>query len=81
METLVSNPYITDLIQIGPKEYAMKGMFADVFFALQDILNFTYVLKKPPDELWGSLQSDGTWTGMVRGLQDGRTDIGNSKVQ
>ena len=61
---------------IGPEEYTMKGMFAEVVFALQDILNFTYVLKKPPDGQWGSLQSDGTWNGMVRELQDERADIG-----
>ena len=58
----------------------MEGMFADVLFALQDILNFTYVLKRPPDGQWGSLQSDGTWSGMIRELQEERIDIGSTSL-
>ena len=73
--TLVSNPYITEMIPIAPGSFEMKGMFAEVFFALQGVLNFTFVLTKPPDGQWGALQSDGTWTGMVRELQEGRADI------
>ena len=73
--TLVSNPYITELIPTAPGNFEMKGMFAEVFFALQGVLNFTFILTRPPDGQWGSLQSDGTWTGMVRELQEGRADI------
>ena len=54
----------------------MKGMYADLFHALQSVLNFTYVLKESPDGQWGVLKSDGTWTGMIRELQEQRTDIG-----
>ena len=74
--SLVSNPYITEMIPIGPGTFTMTGMFAEVFFALQGVLNFTFTLTKSPDGQWGALQADGTWTGMVRELQDQRADIG-----
>ena len=78
--TELQKPYITEMIPTGsPGEFEMKGMYAEVFFALQYILNFTFVLTKPPDGQWGALQSDGTWTGMIRELQDEKTDIGNTK--
>ena len=51
-------------------------MYAELFFALQYVLNFTFVLTKPPDGQWGALQSDGTWTGAIRELQDEKADIG-----
>ena len=74
--TLPANPYITEM---NPTKYVgqfeIKGMFAEVFFALQYILNFTFVVTKSPDDQWGAIQSDGTWTGMVRELQEGRADI------
>ena len=28
-------------------------------------MNFTYTLIKPPDGQWGTIQPDGTWSGMV----------------
>ena len=60
-----------------PGEFEMKGMFPEVFFILQYALNFTFVVTKPPDGQWGAIQSDGTWSGMVRELQEDRADIGN----
>ena len=77
--SLVSNPYITEMIPIGPDRFTMKGMFAEVFFALQSVLNFTFTLTKSPDGQWGALQTDGSWTGMVRELQDKRADIGKNQ--
>ena len=38
-------------------------------------MNFTYTLFKPPDETWGAIQSDGTWTGMVNLLDNQDIDI------
>ena len=77
--TELQKPYITEMIPTGsPGEFEMKGMYAEVFFALQYILNFTFTVTKPPDGQWGGLQSDGTWTGMIRELQDERADIGNT---
>ena len=76
--TLVDVPYVTEMpVTVVPGEFEMKGMFPEVFFALQYALNFSFVVTKPPDRQWGALQSDGTWSGMVRELQEGRADIGN----
>ena len=76
--TLVSYPYITEMPRTAiPGEFEMKGMYADIFFALQYVLNFTFAITKPPDEQWGAIQSDGTWTGMVRELEQRKADIGN----
>ena len=44
-------------------------------FSLQGIMNFTYTLIKPPDEQWGSIQPDGTWSGMVKLLAKQDIDI------
>ena len=60
----------------NPGEFEFKGMYTELFFALQYVLNFTFVLTKPPDGQWGALQSDGTWTGAIRELQDEKADIG-----
>ena len=42
----------------------------------QDILNLTYELSTPPDMQFGSLNPDGTWTGMINELIHKRADIG-----
>ena len=80
--TLESMPYITRMDPIKGKEgfYTMQGMFAEVFFALQEIMNFSYTLQKPPDGNWGALQSDGSWTGMVKMLQNHQIDIGTTYI-
>jgi hypothetical protein len=38
-------------------------------------MNFTYTLIKPPDGQWGSIQADGTWSGMVNLLANQEIDI------
>ena len=38
-------------------------------------MNFTYTLIKPPDGQWGSIQADGTWSGMVNLLANQDVDI------
>ena len=58
----------------------MEGLFADVWFNLQYVMNFTYYLTKPPDGEWGAIQLDGTWSGMVNELQQQRADMGNIKI-
>ena len=42
----------------------------------QDTLNFTYTMKRPSDNSWGSLNPDGTWTGIVGELHTDQADIG-----
>jgi len=78
--TLESPPYLT--AHYGGhgtiEEPRMEGMFADIFHALQEKMNFTYDLGKPPDFEWGVVKSDepGAWTGMVGQLQRRDVDIG-----
>ena len=66
------------MVPIGPNTYKMYGMFAEVFDNLQEVMNFTYTLIKPPDGQWGSIQPDGSWSGMVGLLASGEVDIGMS---
>ena len=42
----------------------------------QQILNFTYDLTKPPDEQWGSIQPDNSWSGTVGMLIAEEIDMG-----
>ena len=42
----------------------------------QNLLNFTYILKKPLDGSWGALQEDGRWTGMIGELQRNEANFG-----
>ena len=57
-------------------DYGIDGLFPDVWHSLQEILNFTYTLNTPPDNKWGSLQSNGQWNGMIKELRQKRIDIG-----
>ena len=64
------------MIPIGSTgKYQMKGMFAEIFDGLQQVMNFTYDLEQPPDGQWGAIQPDGTWSGMVEMLRLGKIDI------
>ena len=74
---LESVPYITSMtpVQGQPGYFQMEGMFAEVFFALQEIMNFTFTLIQPPDMQWGALQADGSWSGIVNLLQTQQVDF------
>lgn len=75
--TLLSAPYVTKMEPNNVTgSYEMEGMFAEVFYALQDIMNFTFVLRPPPDGEWGGDLGNGSWSGMVGMLQRGEIDIG-----
>ena len=57
---LESVPYITSMkpVQDQPGYFQMEGMFAEVFFALQEIMNFTFTLIQPPDMQWVPLDNE-----------------------
>ena len=76
--TLKYAPYITELIPINKAgdEYEFEGLAADFFYNLQSILNFTYTITKPADGAWGSLQTDGSWNGMIGELHTQKADLG-----
>ena len=39
---------------------------------LQNLLNFTYKLRPPPDRQWGAKRADGSWTGIIGELDEKR---------
>ena len=53
-----------------------KGIFVDIFKELARLLNCTYVTIGPPDDAFGMLKGDGTWSGMVGQLDSKRVDLG-----
>ena len=40
-------------------------------------MNFTFSLKKSPDGQWGAILANGSWTGMVKDLQNDVFDVGS----
>ena len=57
---------------------SMSGMFPEVFFILQSILNFTFVFHQPEDGNWGNKveNASGTfWNGMIGQLQRREIDL------
>ena len=38
-------------------------------------MNFTYTLIQPPDGAYGSIQSDGSWNGMINLVHTQEADI------
>ena len=75
---LVDAPYIKTMTPVEgqPGFFHMDGMFADVYFCLQEKMNFTFTLIQPLDKQWGALQPDGSWSGMVNLLQTQQVDFG-----
>ena len=58
------------------EKYDIEGSFADLLHSLQSLMNFTYSLEPPPDNQWGGLQPNGTWSGMMRLVQEEIVDFG-----
>ena len=44
----------------------------------QNLLNFTYTLKKPNDGKYGALKENGRWTGMIGVLQRNEANFGKN---
>ena len=42
----------------------------------QHAMNFTFVVKKPEDGGFGAMNKNGTWTGMIGGVNKGEYDMG-----
>ena len=41
------------------------SIMLNVIEYLQKSLNFTWELKRPPDQLWGHQYENGSWSGMI----------------
>ncbi|KAA0195183.1 Ionotropic receptor 196, partial [Hyalella azteca] len=51
------------------------GWIPDFLKRIEQDLNFTCNLRLPPDRKWGTLNPDGTWTGMVGEVVAGRAEF------
>ena len=56
--------------------FSAKGSFQDLIDMMKAALNFTYTLRPPPDNQWGARESNGSWNGMIKLVQDKKVDIG-----
>ncbi|TRY63126.1 hypothetical protein TCAL_11659 [Tigriopus californicus] len=73
---LPSRPYLDlDCHNTSLNNCTISGMYADVFFVLRDILNFTYQFVQPPDDTWGTSDSEGAYNGMLGQLQRQEIDL------
>ena len=71
-------PYISSITYDPVEEiYDMEGSFADMLLLLKNTMNFTYKMIPPLNDQWGSLLSNGSWTGMIRQLKDELVDFSN----
>ena len=53
-----------------------KGIFVDIFKELARLLNCSYIAIGPPDDEFGALKGDGTWSGMIGQLDTKRVELG-----
>ena len=65
-------PSVTYIEDGCTSKNCFKGIFANVFHALADQMNFTFTIKRA--YMWGSV-TNGTWNGMVGMLNDKQADI------
>ncbi|GFT36808.1 lig_chan-Glu_bd domain-containing protein [Nephila pilipes] len=65
-------------IQIPPKEgkWKWRGYIFRIVNTLADIYNFSYTVKEADNRLYGMLQEDGTWSGMIGELVNKSMDMG-----
>ncbi|CAL1266948.1 unnamed protein product, partial [Larinioides sclopetarius] len=59
-----------------PGEWKWHGYIFRIVNILSDIFNFTYVVKEANDRLYGMLEEDGTWPGMIGELVNKTVDMG-----
>ena len=74
--TLGSLPYVSRTQNENGEIHLHNGMFVEIFKELSEMLNFSYTVTIPPDGEWGSMNDDGTWSGMVGQLATKTVDIG-----
>ncbi|XP_069169893.1 glutamate receptor-like [Procambarus clarkii] len=60
----------------GRKVLRFFSALAKVLQLLADTTNFTYTYVRPHDGIWGTQQSDGSWTGMVGIVRREEVEIG-----
>ncbi|CAL4102797.1 unnamed protein product, partial [Meganyctiphanes norvegica] len=53
-----------------------QGLKFEVLNELAAKLNFTYVVRPPPDGKWGARDENGNWNGMIKMVQDNEVVLG-----
>ena len=66
-------PWVLISKEAGEMKYS--GIMLKVLEFLQESLNFTITMARPPDGEWGVLDSSGNWSGMVGMLKRNEVDI------
>ena len=75
-ETLDQPPFAEYEINKNGTVDNIVGIVGDIWHGiLEECLNFTTHIVLPPDGNWGSLEEDGSWSGLVGGLLQNRTQI------
>ena len=69
-------PYVNVQQNDNGETILEKGIFVDIFKELARLLNCTYVTIGPPDDEFGALKGDETWSGMVGQLDTKMVDLG-----
>ena len=69
-------PYVSLLQNDNGETILDKGIFVDIFKELTRLLNCSYLTIGPPDNAFGALKGDGTWSGMVGQLDTKMVDLG-----
>jgi hypothetical protein len=71
-ETMPEPPYAV----FEEKERKIIGIIGDLWHGiLEKSLNFTTKISTPPDNKWGSVNEDCSWSGLVGGILEKRIDI------
>ena len=66
-------PWVLISKEAGEMKYS--GIMLKVLEFLQESLNFTITMARPPDGEWGVLDLSGNWSGMVGMLKRNEVDI------
>ena len=56
------------------------GYEIDMMNNMAKLLNFTYVIENSPDGLWGGIEPDGNWNGLVYHVSQDSADIIISEI-
>ena len=78
-EAMPEPPYVMFSIEnfIKGKEKTVGGIFGEIWHGgLEKTMNFITNIKVSLDRQWGSVNEDGTWNGIIKGLLQNRTQVG-----
>jgi len=73
---VVSTMYFEPFVMKGDNNVGFKGLLIDMLSGIADKLNFTVEYKLATDETFGRVNANGTWSGIIGEIVNGRADIG-----